>query len=391
MRVLIVTKLFPNPVEPLSSPFNRQQFAALSHYCQVDVLATVPWFPGVDRRRGAIPAHEVIDGLAVSHPRTLYVPRVGHTLSPALYLASIARQAMTYRGVDVVLGSWGYPDGIAAIGVARMLGAAAVVKLHGSDINVVARMPGPRAIMRRVLPRADAVVAVSRALEQRAIELGVAPERAVVVENGIDGRRFHVRDRAAARAELGLAAAGPVLLYVGNLKASKGVGDLVRAFERIAAAHPSIRLAVVGDGDERARCDELARAFPGRVTVAGARSLDEIPTWLAACDVLTLPSWNEGTPNVVLEALACGRRVVATRVGGIPDVVGDEALGELIEARQPDALAEALLRAAHRAYDPAEVARLGARGDWADSAGRLYEVLAGAAHARVARSIAGPR
>ncbi|HUH05905.1 MAG TPA: glycosyltransferase, partial [Kofleriaceae bacterium] len=125
--------------------------------------------------------------------------------------------------------------------------------------------------------------------------------------------------------------------------------------------------------------------LPGRVVVAGGRPLDEIPRWMAACDVLALPSWNEGTPNAVLEALACGRRVVATRVGGVPDVVDAPELGELVEARDPPALAAALGRAASQLYDPAEVARRGARGDWDQSAARLYEVLVGAAHARVER------
>lgn len=384
MRVLAVTKIFPNAAEPLSAPFNRQQFAALSRYCDVEVLATVPWFPGLDRARtAAIPAREVIDGLAVRHPRTLYLPRIGYTLSPALYLASIAREAMEYRGrCDVVLGSWAYPDGCAAVLLARMLGAAAVVKLHGSDLNVVAELRGPRAIMKRILPEADAVVAVSQALGERACELGVNPERLAVVANGVDGARFRVRDRGAARASLGLPADGPLILYVGNLKESKGVRDLLRAFEQVA---PEIRLAIVGDGAERGRCQALAQALPGRVVVAGGRPLDEIPTWMAACDVLVLPSWNEGTPNAVLEALACGRRVVATRVGGVPDVVDAPELGELVEPRRPDQLAAALGRAAVASYDPAEVARRGARGDWDQSAARLFEVLMGAAHGRVER------
>jgi glycosyltransferase involved in cell wall biosynthesis len=109
---------------------------------------------------------------------------------------------------------------------------------------------------------------------------------------------------------------------------------------------------------------------------------------MAACVVLVLPSWNEGTPNAVLEALACGRRVVATRVGGVPDVVDAPELGELVEPRRPDELAAALGRAAVAPYDPAEVARRGARGDWDQSAARLYEVLVGAAHGRVERVFA---
>jgi glycosyltransferase involved in cell wall biosynthesis len=104
---------------------------------------------------------------------------------------------------------------------------------------------------------------------------------------------------------------------------------------------------------------------------------------MAACDVLVLPSHAEGTPNVVLEALACGRRVVATSVGGIPDLITSDVLGTIAPPHAPKPLAVALGHALSTPYDPDEVAQLGARGGWDASAAALYEVLAGAADASV--------
>jgi glycosyltransferase involved in cell wall biosynthesis len=103
---------------------------------------------------------------------------------------------------------------------------------------------------------------------------------------------------------------------------------------------------------------------------------------MAAADVVTLASWNEGTPNVLLEALACGRRVVATRVGGVPDVVTSAVQGELVEARQVAALAAALGRALAEPYDPAIVAASRSGASWASSAAALHRVLAEACQAR---------
>jgi len=100
-----------------------------------------------------------------------------------------------------------------------------------------------------------------------------------------------------------------------------------------------------------------------------------VPVWMGACDILTLPSHHEGTPNVLLEALACGRRVVATRVGGIPDVIHRAELGSLVPVKDVDALARALGDAITTPYDAGAVAALGARGGWDDSAGRLLETL----------------
>jgi glycosyltransferase involved in cell wall biosynthesis len=111
------------------------------------------------------------------------------------------------------------------------------------------------------------------------------------------------------------------------------------------------------------------------LTLTGALPLADVATWLGACDVFTLPSWSEGTPNVVLEALAAGRRVVATDVGGIPDLIPSDEVGTLVPARSPQALAAALTDALARDYDPARVVELGSPGSWDDSARALYQSL----------------
>ena len=173
MRVLIVTKIFPNAAEPLSSPFNRQQFAALGKRCAVEVLATIPWFPGA-RAFARWSSAGRLDGLPVTHPRFVYLPRFLVGSQGLLYAASVAAEALRRRGrFDVLLGSWAYPDGVAAVALARLLGVPAVVKVHGSDLNVIARMPGAAANLRFALPRARRVVAVSRPLADEVAAFGV--------------------------------------------------------------------------------------------------------------------------------------------------------------------------------------------------------------------------
>ncbi|MGN6105947.1 MAG: glycosyltransferase family 4 protein [Kofleriaceae bacterium] len=389
LRVLAITKIFPNAVEPLSAPFNRQQFAALSRTCALSVMATLPWFPGAGLlskwssagKLARVPRRERIEGIDVTHPRTLFVPRLAHGAWGPMYAASIAPAVLAHRGkVDVVLGSWAYPDGFAAVIAARLLDVPCVVKLHGSDINVVAKLPGPRKQTAWALSRARRVVAVSRALADEVVGLGVPRSTVALVMNGVDGELFRPRDRAQARAELGLPA-GPIALYVGNLKEEKGVLDLARAW----AAVPRGSLAIVGGGPARPALEAAIAPLGDRVRLVGPQPLAQVPTWMAACDALVLPSHAEGTPNVVLEALACGRRVVATRVGGIPDLITRPELGELVPPRDPDALARALSRALESPYDPDEVGRLGARGGWEASAAALHAVLAEAAAAEAPR------
>jgi glycosyltransferase involved in cell wall biosynthesis len=386
MRVLIVTRLFPNARDPYFSPFNRQQFVALGKRCQVDVVASIPWFPGARLfsrwsaagRLVGVPREERVEGLPVAHPRYFYLPRVGYDVAGALYAASLAGEMFRRRGrYDVLLGSWAFPDGVGAVALAKLLRVPAVIKVHGSDMNVLAQMRPVARNLRWALPRARRVVVVSRPLGDVVASFGVARERIDVVPNGVDSDLFRPADRAAARAQLGHPGdTRRWLLYVGRLEEAKGVLDLLEAFSLLAQRRADVRLAIVGDGAVRAACARAASGPLGdRVMVAGPRPLEEVPCWMAACNALVLPSWAEGTPNVVLEALACGRRVVATQVGGTPDLVTGPDLGELVPPRDVAALSHALERAADAQYDPAAVAHAGARGGWSESARKLETSL----------------
>lgn len=387
LRVLAITKIFPNAAEPLAAPFNRQQFAALRELCDLVILATIPWFPGAGLlarwssagKLARVPRRERIHGMDVAHPRTLFLPKLAMATWGPLYAASIAPALAAYRDeIDVVLGTWAYPDGFAAVIAARMLGVPCVVKLHGSDINLIAKQPGPRRLTAWALPRAARIVAVSRALADEVVALGVQRERVAIVMNGVDGELFKPRDRAAARRELGLAD-GPVAVYLGNLKPEKGVLDLAAAWPAVLRELPAATLVVVGDGPLRGELARLASPLGERVRLSARQPLDRVPLYLAAADLVVLPSHSEGTPNVVLEALASGRRVVASAVGGVPDLITSPALGTLVPPRDPDALAHAIAAALRRPYDAGEVARLGARGSWAASASALHAVLQEAA------------
>jgi glycosyltransferase involved in cell wall biosynthesis len=198
-----------------------------------------------------------------------------------------------------------------------------------------------------------------------------------VVPNGIDRARFCPRDRVEARQALGLATAGEVVLYIGNVERHKGSLDLVRAFG-ILKGRKSVSFVVVGDGAAMGECRALASELGVDVSFVGGKPHDEIPRWMAACDVFVLPSWNEGTPNVVLEALACGRRVVATRVGGTPDVITSDALGVLVPPKDPAALAVAIEGALSQDYDADSVSAALAAPDWPESARRLHRSLVNA-------------
>ncbi|MGH7268978.1 MAG: glycosyltransferase family 4 protein [Polyangiaceae bacterium] len=393
MRVLLITKIFPSSLEPLSAPFNRQQMFELSRRCDVQVLAAIPhvplaWALSIPKRAAklvALPARERVHGLDVTYLRQLYVPRVGLASAVPLYLASLLPHRDRLRAADVLLATWAYPDGCASVLAALACGKPVVVKVHGSDVNVVLKTRAARSIASRILPLADAIVAVSRPLAGQIVHLGVPPDRVHFVENGVDGSMFYPRDRDAARRKLDVPSDARVILFVGRLEPQKGIDELLRAFSRVREGAPDALLVLIGSGVSCDRVRAIAARDPsGAIRVVGARPHDEIAEWMGACDVLTLPSWAEGTPNVILEALASGRPVVATRVGGIPDILSDQRSGIVVSARDANALAQALASAIESGregkWDPAAVRACGPW-SWKESAGALEHVLRRAARA----------
>lgn len=377
MKVLVLTNLFPSAYDPFRAAYNRQQFERLGQQHQVEVLTAVDFRERLKGVQGA----PGIQAVTATHFVFLYPPRVGRSLHAAFWLASLLVQhglRLRRARYDCLLASWAFPDGVAASLIARMLGIPYAIKLHGSDINVQATYALRRRQIASALRNAGAVVVVSAALANKAIELGADPARVHVLYNGVDQACFTPGSRSSARHRLELPIDGKLLLYVGNLKTTKGCLDLLESFPAVLAAHPGAHLVFVGEGPARStlwqRSEKLA--LRANVRMAGAMPHAALADWFRAADVLCLPSHAEGVPNVLLEAMASGTPVVASRVGGIPEVVPDYA-GVLVPAHDIGALALALTRALSREWDTARIVAHGREFNWDENVKRLDEILCG--------------
>jgi glycosyltransferase involved in cell wall biosynthesis len=278
--------------------------------------------------------------MSVHHPRWLAIPKVGMSVAPSLMAAGARACVDALRDrIDVIDAHYFYPDGVAAAALGRKLGKPVVITARGTDLNVLPQHALSRRQIQRAAREAAGLVAVSESLRERLVELGIERERVQVLRNGVDLARFAPSaERGAIRERLGLK--GAVLLAVGNLVPEK---DHALALDALAQL-PGVTLLVAGDGPLRA---ELARHASREGVADRVRFLGSVPQamlieYYNAADALVLTSRREGMPNVVLEALACGTPVVATRVGGVPEVIADEATGRLAAAAEPVELAAAV-------------------------------------------------
>lgn len=216
-----------------------------------------------------------------------------------------------------------------------------------------------RRLVDRLLRPTTRFLSVSQHHARRLVDSGVPAERVAVVRNGIEVERFAAGDRAAARASLALADGVPLLLVPARLHPAKGHRDLLAALPEIRRSHPGVQVRFAGDGPERAALERLAREadLDGAVRCLGHR--EDLPDLLAASDLIVLPSRAEGLPAALLEALAAGRAVVATAVGGVPEAIQDGRQGRLVPPAAPAPLAAAIVELLGSAAARAELGGAG--------------------------------
>lgn len=209
-----------------------------------------------------------------------------------------------------------------------------------------------------IAPRAAAFIAVSREDRRRMIELeGIDPEKVRFIPNGIATAAGG--SLGDFRAELGIAPDAPVIGSVGALRPQKAYANLIRGAASLRDQFPRLRVLIAGDGAERPRLEGLIAelGLDECVTLLGNR--DDVPSILRAMDVAVMTSDFEGSPLSVMEYMDAGKPVVATRVGGVPDLVEDGVNGLLVEPRDPEALAAAVTQLLD---EPERARRMGAAG-----------------------------
>ena len=350
MHLLVVAISFPSPEYPYRGAFIGEQVRRLSdHVERITVISPTTYVPALAKRsRAAAQAslplrYELVkDRCEVLFPRYLKAPGQAFlwwTTAQWCRLVSktVAELAQT-RPVSLIHANAGSESSWSAIQVAKRYGIPCVVTYQGTEVHTTLanRQKGWK-LCRDSFRLADLNISVSRSIEG-ILKAHAQPQgRCEVMLRGVDLRMFFPSSTKDARR--------PIVLFVGRITEAKGVFDLLEAWGRVVARCPNAELWVVGADQTNGRIDREVHSskYGNSIKIIPPLPLADVAELMRQAQVFCLPSHGEGTPNSVMEALACGLPVVATTVGGIPDIVESNRTGILVQQGDVQDLAEALV------------------------------------------------
>ena len=348
-RLLFISTIFPSKWSNKHAAYTLQILRALQEYFDIDVINPLPWHLKIKNR---IDNSYVMDGLSITHPTYWYSPGLLRSYYGMFYYWSIRSCAMKLikaRRPDVLLSLWLYPDGWATNKIANLYGIPTLVRAIGTDANrlVVGSDLAKRTV--ETIARSKKVICVSEALKGKLISVGADPSQLIVLYNGVDRNLFYKMDRNLLRTELGFSAEDVLILFVGNLLQTKGLDELADAFKLLKRIDQFKRtkLIVAGTGtyESTFRNRLEAAGMLADAIFMGSCALPVVAKLMNVADVACLPSYSEGLPNVILEALCCNVKTVATEVGGIPELAQQHQNIYLVPPKDSEQLAAALATA----------------------------------------------
>jgi len=347
VKILFHSNLFPDREEIYRGQDNANLLHRLAEFAEIRVIAPRPALPFSPSQ--VVAPRDVDIPFDPAFPIYRYIPKVGSAFNHRLLRSAVRRdfvRIVESFNPDVLLASWAYPDTCGVVPLAKEYGLPVVAITQGSDVHIHLRMLFRRRLIPQALSACEAVITRSNQLGQLLANAGVPKEKLHTVYNGVDPNIFHLGSQSDAKQALGFTEDAFSLLYVGNFYPVKNPFLLLRTLAAVRQQSPDreVQLLMIGEGTLQGRVESTIRELnlTGSVQLLGRKNPREVAEYMRAADLLCIPSDNEGLPNVLLEAFACGLPVVSTDVGGIHEVLREEHLGCLVQVGQVLGLATAI-------------------------------------------------
>jgi teichuronic acid biosynthesis glycosyltransferase TuaC len=367
LRVLVLSRNYPNNVMPTLGLWVRNVVRELTKFCEVRVVSPVPYCPPLPglpdnyARFRRIERQTQDRGIRAIHPRMILGPgSTMFSLESWLYLQAIRRSVDALRRefpFDLIHAQFTYPDGIVATSLGRRYAVPVVITEHNSWLPWMNEYSAVRRRSIRAVRQSARVIAVSESVRKTVEHFVGEAHNLTVVPNGVDASEFTLPDRADSR--------NPhQLLFVGAIRPVKGVDVLLKAMRVLADHGRSERLLIVGEAfygryqREELRLKQMVQelGIADRVRFAGRQLPPQLVQTMGRSAALVVPSHIESFGMVLVEALACGTPVIATRSGGPEEIVID-GVGVLVPAGDPEGLARGIEQMLDRrpSYDPEQL------------------------------------
>ncbi|MDF1744196.1 MAG: glycosyltransferase [Gimesia sp.] len=357
---------------------------ALSEIHQTHVISPISWKDELAHyinhktrvNRNWLPV-ENATSLSVDYPRFYYLPKITHQHYGQYLQWSIKgsiRRAISEFQPDIIMSYWLHPDGEVAVNTAKEYGIPVVVMTGGSDILLLTKNQQRKQVIKNVLQQADGVITVSNDIQTAVKNMNIRSEKVTTVYRGVDKNLFTPGNQQDARRRLGLPQNRKIIVSVGRLEPVKGHSVLLDACLKISNQDTPFACYVLGNGSLESTLKQKMNKYGLEeiFQLNGSQQQSRLVDWYRAADVIALPSLSEGVPNVLLEAISCGKQFVAIRVGGIPEIA-DPCCDQLVTPGNPDELAEAI----ENIFDnPAQnYQRLFEPVSWKESAIQISQIL----------------
>jgi len=355
-------------ISPHFKLFIKDQIIAISNYfANVSVLVPHPYFPYpflsvplfekrllfLENAMDSCKTH-ISSNIDSFYPRFFTLPiEIMRKRAPLISAASstkmLKKKSIKFDLVHIHRLDVGFTGAV----IKENCGKPFVVTCHGSDVyDFPFKDEYRHSIAKYTLNKVDHVIAASKSEADKLLSLGLDSRKLSQIPNGFDDALFSPVLQKSARAELGLPLNKKILLSVATLDEVKGHIYLIRAMHTITKIRSDVIAVIIGSGplEEKLRKEITKLGLTEKVLLIGREPHNRIPSWINASDIFLLPSLNEGFPTVIPEAMACGKPIIGTNVGGIPDAISDEDIGILVNAADPEALAQAILDSLSRKW-----------------------------------------
>lgn len=356
--ILIVTNLYPVPWAPNRASFNKKQFDLLSQKKTIKIIILVGWLEWLKHKS------HVKNTADVRYCPYFYIPKFARPLVPFFQFISLLFLLPWIKNINpqAIFASWGFPDGVAVSMLSKILNKPLYIKVHGTDVNENIGHGLRKKLITYWFNKARRVFCVSQNLADILIRSGVDKDRLVVNYNGVDQNVFFPQAKTPSSK----------LVFVGSIIATKGVNELLDAFNDVYQQNKSLELDIIGCGPLMANLQQKITdlGLTKQVNLLGSINIEQVASCIRKADLLVLPSYREGVPNVVLEAFASGIPVVATDVGGISEILTQDT-GMLIAAQNVDELSNAIQQSLNRHWDVSHILAHANQFSWAKNIDNL--------------------